>query len=182
MEPDTLTLDEIHTMKIIRESIPKIDNKTIIQKTIPAGDIDAYLNNGWNTVRGYVARYDDVSKINEYLDVVESSRLDYCLNDGTRPFPDDGNAYGYIKFKTKDADKISIPYGYEFGGTNIDGAPCMRNGFTGSRNGKIVPEWKVGYREELRLLEGSELHEVKNDIDKIVGIYDDDIGRFIPVS
>ena len=178
MEPDTLTLDEIHTMKIIRESIPKIDNKTIIQKTIPAGDIDAYLNNGWNTVRGYVARYDDVSKINEYLDVLESSRLDYCLDDGTRPFPDDGNTYGYIKFKTKDADKISIPYGYEFGGTNIDGAPCMRNGFTGSRNGNIVPEWIVN--GELVPNYEAELHKFENGIDKIVGIYDGN--NFIPVE
>ena len=31
--------------------------------------------------------------------------------DGNRTHPEGGNTYGYIKFKTKATDEISIPYG-----------------------------------------------------------------------
>lgn len=49
-------------MKAIREAVPKIDANTYIQKTIPASDIDKYIGeDGWSTIGGYVARYDDIS-------------------------------------------------------------------------------------------------------------------------
>ena len=38
------------------------------------------------------------------------------------------------------------PYGKVFGGTNGDGPPCTLNGFTGARNGAIVPEWELSVR------------------------------------
>ena len=34
-------------------------------------------------------------------------------------------------------------YGKEFGGSNVDENPCTRNGFTGSENGKVIPEWNL---------------------------------------
>ena len=34
-------------------------------------------------------------------------------------------------------------YGKEFGGGNVDENPCTRNGFTGSENGKVIPEWNL---------------------------------------
>lgn len=70
-------------MKAIREAVPKIDANTYIQKTIPASDIDKYIGeDGWSTIGGYVARYDDVSHIKGYDNVVESSRLDYVSSAG----------------------------------------------------------------------------------------------------
>ena len=93
-------------MKAIREAVPKIDANTYIQKTIPASDIDKYIGeDGWSTIGGYVARYDDVSHIKGYNNVVESSRLDYVTGDGVRPYPEGGDTYGYIKFKTKEQIK-----------------------------------------------------------------------------
>ena len=53
--------------------------------------------------------------------MVESSRLDYVTGDGVRSYPEGGDTYGYIKFKTEEMDKISIPYGKDFGGMNKDG-------------------------------------------------------------
>ncbi len=41
---------------------------------------------------------------------------------------------------------ITIPYGDKFGGSNTDGPPCTLNGFTGSRNGITVPEYKFTNR------------------------------------
>ena len=43
----------------------------------------------------------------------------------------------------KEQENIKTPYGEIFGGTNTDGPPCTLNGFTGARNGQIIPEWQV---------------------------------------
>jgi hypothetical protein len=90
--------------------------------------------------------------------------------DGKRPYPENGNSYGYIKFTTSETDKISIPYGKSFGATNTDPAPCTLNGFTAARNGEIIPEWALDNR--VRPDEGSEFHKVVNGTDKIIGIFD----------
>ena len=166
-----LTKEQIAQMKAIREAVPKIDANTYIQKTIPASDIDKYIGeDGWSTIGGYVAIYDDVSHIKGYDNVVESSRLDYVTGDGVRPYPEGGDAYGYIKFKTKRTNKIEIPYGKVFGGTNVDGPPCTLNGFTGARNGAIVPEWELSVR--VKPNKGAELHKVINEKDTVVAIFD----------
>ena len=136
-----LSAEQIGKLKNIREAVPKIDSNTVIQKTIPFEDIGKYIgDDGYSTIRGYIARYDDVSHIHGYDNVVESSRLDYTINSDIRPYPEGGNAYGYIKFMTDDVDRIGIPYGTEFGGGNTDPAPCTRNGFTGARNGEVIPK------------------------------------------
>ena len=166
-----LTKEQIAQMKAIREAVPKIDANTYIQKTISASDIDKYIGeDGWSTIGGYVARYDDVSHIKGYNNVVESSRLDYVTGDGVRPYPEGGDTYGYIKFKTKRTNKIEIPYGKVFGGTNVDGPPCTLNGFTGARNGAIVPEWELSVR--VKPNKGAELHKVINEKDTVVAIFD----------
>ena len=166
-----LTKEQIAQMKAISEAVPKIDANTYIQKTISASDIDKYIGeDGWAAIGGYVARYDDVSHIKGYNNVVESSRLDYVTGDGVRPYPEGGDTYGYIKFKTKRTNKIEIPYGKVFGGTNVDGPPCTLNGFTGARNGAIVPEWELSVR--VKPNKGAELHKVINEKDTVVAIFD----------
>ena len=118
-----LSAEQIGKLKNIREAVPKIDSNTVIQKTIPFEDIGKYIgDDGYSTIRGYIARYDDVSHIHGYDNVVESSRLDYTINSDIRPYPEGGNAYGYIKFMTDDVDRIGIPYGTEFGGGKY--RPC----------------------------------------------------------
>ena len=166
-----LTVEQIAKLKRIRDAVPKIDKRTMIQKTIPFEDIEKYIGeDGYSTIRGYISRYDDVSHISGYENVVESSRLDYTTSSGVRPYPEGGNAYGYIKFKTNDVDQIGIPYGKAFGGTNTDSAPCTLNGFTGARNGEIIPEWIVN--GSLEPIEGAELHEVIGTKDSIVAVFD----------
>ena len=167
-----LTKEQIAQMKAIREAVPKIDANTYIQKTIPASDIDKYIGeDGWSTIGSYVERYDDVSHIKGYDNVVESSRLDYVTGDGVRPYPEGGDTYAYIKFKTTDAEKIKTPYGEIFGGTNTDGPPCTLNGFTGARNGQIIPEWSLS-GEYVKPKKGAELHKVVNGKDTVVAIFD----------
>lgn len=166
-----LSPEQVLKMKNIRDAVPIIDNTTMVQKTIPFEDIEKYIgDDGYDSIGGYIARYDDVSHISGYDNVIESSRLDYVKADGSRPYPEGGNKYGYIKFRSNDTGKIDIPYGEIFGRANTDGAPCTLNSFTGARNGEIIPEWTVnGY---MKPKVGAELHKVIGSKDSIIAIFD----------
>ncbi|KIL43110.1 T7SS effector LXG polymorphic toxin [Jeotgalibacillus campisalis] len=175
-----LTNDEVRIIKEIRESVPPITNNTMLQKIIPINDIEKYLLGEYAEIGGYIAKLEDVDHIIDYSEVVESFRLDYTSWNGSRPFPEDGNAYGKIKFTTNHVDNVEIPYGACFGGRNTDGFPCTLNGFTGSRNGEIVPEWQFDNRYFPN--NGAELYEVTDGIEKLVAKFDSDLKVFIPIK
>ncbi|MEN2768984.1 hypothetical protein [Ornithinibacillus xuwenensis] len=175
---DELSNRELVIMKEIRDSVPKPTPETTLQKTIPATDIEKYLSGDYTEIGGYVAKADDVGHINRYTDVVESSRLDYTSWDGSRPFPEDGNVYGKIKFKTSAVEDIEIPYGERLGGNNSDGPPCTLNGFTGSRNDEIIPEWRFEDRHSPKV--GAELYKVENGVEELVGTFDGE--KFVSVN
>ena len=162
---------EVKVLKAIREAIPKGDNNTYFQKVLSAEDIPKYLGkDGFSEIQGFIAQYDDVSHIKTYDDVVESFRLDYVVG-GKRPFPEGGDTYGYIKFKTDNVENIGIPFGEKMGGINTDAPPCTLNGFTGARNGEIIAEWYVDGNNRLKLIAGAELHKVVNGVDTIIAIF-----------
>ncbi|MGG3573625.1 T7SS effector LXG polymorphic toxin [Bacillus gobiensis] len=174
-----LTDAEVKIMKDFRDAVPPIKENTLLQKTIPSSDIENYLSGKYTEIGGYIAKAEDVGHINNYGDVVESFRLDYSFPDGTRPFPADGDSYGMIRFKTKEIDEIEIPYGERFSGTNTDGPPCTQNGFTGSRNGEIVPEWKFTSGQRFSPEDGAELYKVSAGEEKLLGVFDATLGKFI---
>ncbi|MGJ8731315.1 hypothetical protein ACRW9N_12710, partial [Listeria aquatica] len=62
----------------------------------------------------------------------------------------------------------------------IDDPPCTYNGFTASRNGEVVPEWK--FRDRQFPNNGAKLYKVINNEQKLVGIFDADLGRFVEVK
>lgn len=165
-----LTDAEAKIMKDIRDSVPPVTQDTLLQKTIPVNDVDKYLSGDYTEIGGYVAKVEDLSNVRMYDDVVESLRLDYVSWDGSRPYPKDGESYAMIRFKTNKVDEIEIPYGERLGGTNTDGPPCTLNGFTGAKNGQIVPEWE--FTDRYKPVEGSELFQVKNGKEILVAIFD----------
>ncbi|WP_262417722.1 T7SS effector LXG polymorphic toxin [Bacillus sp. YC2] len=165
-----LSSTEIKVMKEIRDAVPLINKDTLLQKTIPIQDVENYLSGKYTEIGGYVAKVEDVANIRMYEDVVESSRLDYAFPDGTRPYPEGGDSYAMIRFKTSNPEEIEIPYGKQFGGSNNDGPPCTQNGFTGARNGQIIPEWV--FTRRLKPKAGSELYTVINGQEQLVGIFD----------
>jgi hypothetical protein len=177
---DELTDLEVEKLKTIREAVPPITRKTILQKTIPGQDIEKYLDGKYSEIGGYVAKAEDVHDIKLYDDFVESLRLDYTDWNGKRPFPDGGSTYGVIKFKTDVVDSIFVPYGEKFHGTNTDGPPCTLNGFTGSRNDRVVPEFKFDGRYLPE--NGAELYKVENGQEVLVGRYHADYKRFIDIT
>lgn len=136
-----------------------------------AEDIPKYLGEeGYSTIRGFISNYEDVSHLKSYESVVESFRLYYVVN-GKRPFSEGGDTYGYIKFKTKKVENIRIPFGKKFGGINTDKPPCTLNGFTGARNGEIIPEWYVDNESPLTLIDGAELHKVVKGVDTVIATF-----------
>ncbi|MBF2568377.1 hypothetical protein IA939_02970 [Listeria welshimeri] len=161
---------EVKVMKEIRYAIPGLDENTLLQKVIPISDIDIYLSGKFNyEIGGYVAKANDAKNISSYEDIVETFKLTYLDASGNRVFPDGGDGYAIIRFNSTSVDEASIPYGEVFGGNNSDGIPCTLNGFTGSENGMIIPEWKFNgyYRPEM----GAEIITVINGEETIVGIF-----------
>ncbi|MBC2008875.1 hypothetical protein HCA54_02515 [Listeria welshimeri] len=161
---------EVKVMKEIRDAIPGLDENTLLQKVIPISDIDIYLSGKFNyEIGGYVAKANDAKNISSYEDIVETFKLTYLDASGNRVFPDGGDGYAIIRFNSTSVDEASNPYGEVFGGNNSDGIPCTLNGFTGSENGMIIPEWKFNgyYRPEM----GAEIITVINGEETIVGIF-----------
>ncbi|MDR4220525.1 hypothetical protein CN890_07375 [Priestia megaterium] len=174
----TLTSHEIEVMKAIRDSVSPLTKDTLLQKTIPAKDIEKYVDGSYTAVGGYVAKAEDVHDITSYKDFVESLRLDYTDGSGKRPFPEEGSTYGVIKFKSQAISHVDIPYGTVFGGKTTDGPPCTLNGFTGSRNGETVPEFK--FDNYYPPANGAELYQVVNGEEVLLATYVAEEKRFVP--
>jgi uncharacterized protein YktA (UPF0223 family) len=168
---DQLTDSQTKSMKAIRDAVPPVTKDTLLQKTITASDIEKYLSGEYTEIRGYVAKVEDVADLRDYDDIVESLRLDYKLKDGSRPFPNGGDSFGIIRFKSTALGRVNDPpYGAKFGGTNTDGPPCTLNGFTGANNNKIVPEFK--FEDRYLPKRGSELYKINNGKETLLGIFD----------
>lgn len=55
-----------------------------------------------------------------------------------------------------------------------------QNGFTGSRNNRAVPEFK--FDDRFPPSDGAELYQVIDGHEKLVGIFDFEIERFVPAT
>ncbi len=95
-----------------------------------------------------------------------------------KPYPEDGNSYGYIEFKVKNPELLSpenleIPYGHNmkkpYSGWESNEWPLTGNGFTASRNGDVIPEWTSKKFIELEV--GAKLHRVVDGKDEVIGIF-----------
>ena len=169
------------TIRSIREEVIGKMNKDVeFRKYITQQDLIKYLNGEKNTITGFIARECDANILDNYNEIFNSFRLDYPNTDYN---PKVDNFIAYVKFKVKEAgeiDKIEIPYSPKFGGTNTyDKAPCSGTGILNSKNGLIIPELKVKYREKIELLDGAELHiQTRDGKDILIGVFSDE--RFIP--
>lgn len=165
-----LTPEQIRQMLIIRESIPPIDNLTLLRKTIPYNDIDSYINGNWG-VRGFISRECDVTAFATYEDMRNALALDYVTADGVEPFPLGGDSYGYIEFTTNDLLNIDVPYGGVYGGTYSYAPPFTGNGFLASHGDFIVPEYIVRDGTSLTPINGATIHAVIDNEDVVVAVF-----------
>lgn len=175
-----LSNKEVKILKEIRDSVPRPDKNTVLQKTIPEKEINNYLgDNGYNKIRGFIVKRVDAQHLTTYDDIVEGLRVDYVDADGNRPYPPGGDTFGYIIFQSNDADKIGIPYGKKFGGNATDKWPCTLNGLLAAED-DITPEWVVLNEYGIEVRDGAELHRVVGEDDRIIGVFRD--GHFREVG
>ena len=163
----TYTEREKEIIKSIREKFT-IDENTLLRKIIKSQDAEKYVSGDYTSVRGYISRAEDYSEVGDFEDIFETFRLDY--ND--TPYHSTDKSYWKIEFKSiqDDLKKINLDntYGKEFGGLNEDINPCTRNGFTGAKNGKVIPEWNLK-EEGLRYDDNALITKIENG--KIVKQY-----------
>ena len=136
----------------IREKFT-INKNTLLRRYIKPEDVEKYVSGEYDAVRGCISREGDCNDVGDFEDIFETFRLDY----DNIPYHSTDKSYWKIEFKTipDDLKKINLDntYGKEFGGLNEDINPCTRNGFTGAKNGKVIPELNlkevIGYDKAL---------------------------------
>ena len=136
----------------IREKFT-INKNTLLRRYIKPEDVEKYVSGEYDAVRGCISREGDCNDVGDFEDIFETFRLDY----DNIPYRSTDKSYWKIEFKSiqDDLKKINLDntYGKEFGGLNEDINPCTRNGFTGAKNGKVIPEWNlkegIGYDKAL---------------------------------
>lgn len=173
-----LTNDEKALLKMIRESIPMPDSNTLMQKVIPASDVQKYLDGTYTQIGGFVTRAEDVTQLKTYDDIYNSLRLDYP--DTAYDIVSD-DTLAVIRYNTNETPKIQIPYSSEMGGVTTGADPFTGNGFTKATNGQIIPEYKMS--DFARIEDGAQLIEIgKDGKETLKAIYDVDFGRFVPIE
>lgn len=173
-----LTNDEKALLKMIRESIPMPDSNTLMQKVIPASDVQKYLDGTYTQIGGFVTRAEDVTQLKTYDDIYNSLRLDYP--DTAYDIVSD-DTLAVIRYNTNETSKIQIPYSSEMGGVTTGADPFTGNGFTKATNGQIIPEYKMS--DFARIEDGAQLIEIgKDGKETLKAIYDVDFGRFVPIE
>ena len=173
-----LTNDEKALLKMIRESIPMPDSNTLMQKVIPASDVQKYLDGTYTQIGGFVTRAEDVTQLKTYDDIYNSLRLDYP--DTAYDIVSD-DTLSVIRYNTNETSKIQIPYSSEMGGVTTGADPFTGNGFTKATNGQIIPEYKMS--DFARIEDGAQLIEIgKDGKETLKAIYDVDFGRFVPIE
>ena len=160
---NALTESEKVKLARIRNAIPKPDANTVMQKVIPADDIEQYVNGIYSKVRGSVSVASDTKHLKSFEDYYYGLRLDY---EKTK-FHLSKNSCGVIRFKSEDAPQVLVIPTSE----DMD-YPFTAHGFTSGNNGRLgVPEWKLV--KDAEFSEGAEIWEVFNDgTEKLRAIFD----------
>ena len=138
---------EKEIIKSIRERFT-INESTLLRKYIKPEQVEKYVSGDYNSVQGCISRAGDYNDVGDFKDIYDTFRLGYEPANGDTPdYLPTQTSYWKIEFKTlnKELKKINLDntYGYEFGGKNTLPDPCTQNGFTGSENGKAIPEWNL---------------------------------------
>ena len=152
----TYTEREKEIIKSIRERFT-INKNTLLRKYIKPEQVEKYVSGDYTSVQGCISRAEDYSDVGDFRDIYYSFRLDYAPPKGGVPdYSPTQTSYWKIEFKTLygELEKINLEntYGNAFGGSNTLPDPCTQNAFTGSENGKVIPEWNlekgVKYRKD----------------------------------
>ncbi len=138
LDPGELTASQKARLKAIRDAIPGPANGETMQKVIKSADIEDYLDGTTEHIGGFVAKNADVGDLDTVDDLVEGLRLDY---DGG--FSGETEV-GLLEFPIPQGNSAEIPYSTSMGGSLATDYPFSGNGFSATRKGKVVPEFRIG--------------------------------------
>lgn len=141
----------------LRNAVPSPTAETVMQKVIPASDLEKYISGQYNKIQGFITKAADAKHFNSFDDLYYGLRLDY---DGTMFFLDEGCCYA-IRFKSKEVPlKINVPRGRDFKVPY----PFTSHGFTAGIKGRIgVPEFTVKKGAKISIKDGAEIWKITRD-------------------
>ncbi|WP_208024568.1 hypothetical protein, partial [Amycolatopsis pithecellobii] len=105
-----------HERELVAEAqkLVTISPDTRMQKVIPPGDVDKYLDGTYGQVGGFVARQQDATHMSNPDDLIRGNRLDYT---GT-PYSPGMSEVHVIEFRAGTPDNYQIPFGAPYGGAS----------------------------------------------------------------
>jgi len=170
----------IPKLKAIRDAVPMPTPDTLLQKVIPYGQVEKYLNGTRTEIRGFILRAEDAVDLGDFRKAYNSLRLDY---DGSQ-FNDVSDQFlGVIRFKTRDVDGIGIPYSKEFGSKHEGSYPFTGNGFIATGNGKIRPEFVIQRNDGVEYMNGAEIYILdRAGSEKLVGVFSKKMSGFLRIQ
>ena len=181
-----LSPEEAAKFESIRNSIPSPDTGTKLQKVINPEYLQGYLDGSFKNYKegkigGCLTTVEDAACMTNPKEIYEGLNLKY---EGS-PFSSSDEKVYAIRFTSQDTNKenLVVPYGAGMpnptpGEVQKYEEPFTGNGFLGSMNGMVIPEY---YSDGLQMDNGAELVEIRSDgTPVIIGIYDKDEGRFLP--
>ena len=141
----------------LRNAVPSPTAETVMQKVIPASDLEKYISGQYDKIQGFITKAADTKHFNSFDDLYYGLRLDY---DGTMFFLDEGCCYA-IRFKSKEVPlKIIVPRGRDFKVPY----PFTSHGFTAGIKGRIgVPEFTVKKGAKISIKDGAEIWKITRD-------------------
>jgi len=141
----------------LRNAVPSPTAETVMQKVIPASDLEKYISGQYDNIKGFITKAADTKYFKSFDDLYYGLRLDY---DGTKFFLDEGCCYA-IRFKSKEVPlNIIVPRGRDF----KDSYPFTSHGFTAGTRGRIgVPEFKVKRGIGIPIKDGTEIWKITRD-------------------
>ena len=141
----------------LRNAISSPTAETVMQKIIPASELDEYISGLYNNIQGFITKAADTKHLNSFDDLYYGLRLDY---DGTKFFLDEGYCYA-LRFKSKEVPlKVNVPRGRDF----KDSYPFTSHGFTAGTRGRIgVPEFIIRRGFRVPIEGGTEIWKIARD-------------------
>jgi hypothetical protein len=148
---------------------------TVMQKTVPAEQVDYYLDRGYDRVTGFVHRANEVEHLHTPGELFSALGL---AHDGSAFTTDAKEAY-VLRWPAYRPSLYRIPYGGQseqalraMDGWVIERPPFRGNGFAPGEGRDVIAEFKV---DSVRLPHGAQLWRMDADgTEKMVAIFDAD--------
>jgi SseB protein N-terminal domain len=152
---------------------------TVMQKTVPASQIDFYLERGYDRVCGFVHRANEVAHLRTPAELRAALGLRYPGS----PFGADDDTVYVLRWPAYRPTLYRIPYGGQteaamraMEGWVIQRGPFRGNGFAPGESADVIAEFKV---DSVRLPHGAQLWRVKADAtEELVAAFDADGPRW----